>query len=348
MLTVIGIDPHKATHLAAAVDGNGAYLDELRIKARVAGHGELIGWARQRFPGQRLWAVEDERNMAGQLLRDLLAAGEQVVTVPPHIAAGYRKQGRRRGKNDSIDATAVARTALRERLSPFVLDEASRDIKTLTDHRTSLVQERVRVQNRLRDLLHQLDPDLAAAIPSGGLARSCWQLRIITDYSDRPGVPATIVLDLARTCHDLTTKIRMLAKQLTGLVDRAAPALLTMPGCGHLTAAKIIGEVAGVHRFRNDAALATYAGIAPLDASSGNQEHHRLNRGGNRQLNAAIYMLALTQLRLHPPARAYLTRRMNGGNTWKVAIRALKRQLIRVVYHLLAEHAPKPLTTPAT
>ena len=339
MVTVIGIDPHKATHLAAAVDGNGAYLDELRIKARVAGHGELIGWARQRFPGQRLWAVEDERNMAGQLLRDLLAAGEQVVTVPPHIAAGYRKRGRRRGKNDSIDATAVARTALRERLSPFVLDEASRDIKTLTDHRTSLVQERVRVQNRLRDLLHQLDPDLAAAIPSGGLARSCWQLRIITAYSDRPGVAAAIVLDLARTCQELTTKIRMLARQLTGLVDRAAPALLAMPGCGHLTAAKIIGEVAGVHRFRNDAALATYAGIAPLDASSGNHEHHRLNRGGNRQLNTALPIIAVCQIRDPSPGQVYYQRKLRQAKTPEEARRALKRKLSNVVYrHLVADH----------
>lgn len=348
MLTVIGIDPHKATHLAAAVDANGAYLNELRVKARPPGHAELLGWARRLYPGPRLWAVEDERNMAGQLLRDLLAAGESVVPVPAHIAADYRKQGRRRGKNDSIDATAVARTALRESLSPFVLDEASRDIKSLSDHRTCLVQQRVQDQNRLRDLLHQLDPDLAAAIPSGGLARYCWQDRIIATYTGRPGVSAAIVIDLAQSCQNLTKKINQLERDLTPLVETAAPGLLSMRGCGVLITAKIVGEIAGVSRFRSDAALATYAGIAPLDASSGQQQHHRLNRGGNRQLNAAIYQLAITQLRIHPPARAYLDRRLKAGNTWKVAIRALKRQLIRTVYHHLRPTPTPVLTQPTT
>jgi transposase len=335
MLTAIGIDPHKATHLAAAVDGNGAVLDELRVKARVAGHADLIGWARRQFPGQRLWAVEDERNMAGQLMRDLLAAGETVVPVPAHLAAEYRKNGSRRGKNDSIDAIAVARTALRERLPELVLDPASRDIKTLADHRTALVHERVRAQNRLRDLLHQLDPDLAASIPSGGLTSYCWQEHIIAGYTGVAGVTAAIAVDLAETCRTLTQKIKKLEKDLAPLVAAVAPQLLALPGCGTHTAAKIIGEVAGVRRFRTEKALATYAGISPLDASSGTQQHHRLNRGGNRQLNAAIYRLAVTQLRIHPPARAYFERRTANGSTWKVAMRAFKRQLIRTVYNLL-------------
>jgi transposase len=344
MLTVIGVDPHKATHLAAAVDGNGAHLAELRVKARPSGHAELIGWARSRYPGQRLWAVEDERNMAGQLLRDLLAAGERVVTVPAHIAADYRKQGRRRGKSDSIDASAVARTALRERCNEFVLDPPSRDIKSLADHRSGLVEQRVRAQNRLRDLLHQLDPDLAAEIPSGGLARYCWQDHIIATFTDQPGVNAAIAVDLAQTCQTLTEKINKLQRQLAPLVEQAAPTLLAIPGCGVLTAAKIVGEVAGARRFRSEAALATYAGIAPLDASSGKQQHHRLNRFGNRQLNSAIYQLAVTQLRIHPPARTFIDRRIAAGNTWKVAMRALKRQLIRVVYNtLIRQPAAAPI-----
>jgi len=343
MVTLLGIDPHKVSHQAVAVDANGAPLGQLQVKARPAGHAELLGWARREFPGPRLWAVEDERNMAGQLLRDLLAAGERVVTVPAHIAADYRKQGRRRGKSDAIDATAVARAALRKQLPDLVLDEASRDLKLLTDHRTSLVEERVRLQNRLRDLLHQLDPDLAAEIPSGGLTRYCWLDDIIAAYTGQPGVSAAIVVDLAQACRALTEKIKKLERQLKPLVAQAVPALLAMPGCGVLIAARIVGEVAGVHRFRNEAALATYAGIAPLDASSGQQQHHRLNRHGNRLLNAAIYQMAITQLRNHPPARAYLERRISAGNTWKVAMRALKRQLIRAVYNTLTRQTtPTP------
>jgi transposase len=348
MLTVIGIDPHKATHLAAAVDGNGALLGELRVKARPGGHAEVIGWARREFPGERRWAVEDERNMAGQLMRDLLAAGERLVTVPAHLAAEYRKRGRRRGKNDSIDAVAVARTALREQLPEFVLDQPSRDIKSLADYRTTLVEERVRIQNRLRDLLHQLDPDLAAAIPSGGLTRYRWLDTVIAAVTDQPGVQPLIALQLAHQCRDLTEKIKKVERDLTPLVTQTAPALLTMPGCGILTTAKIVGEIAGVRRFRTDAALAAYAGIAPLDASSGQQQHHRLNRGGNRQLNAAIYQIVITQIRNHPPARAYLERRINAGNTWKAAVRALKRQLIRAIYNTLTRQPNQDLTPQTT
>jgi transposase len=291
-------------------------------------------------------AVEDERNMAGMLMRDLLAAGETIVAVPAHLTAQHRRTGRRRGKTDAIDATAVARAALRDDLPPLVLDEAARDIKNLIDHRHGMVEQRTRVQNQLRDLLHQLDPDLAAAIPAGGLKRHCWQNHIIDTYRDLDTVAASIVTDLATTCRDLTRAIKRVEQQLTPLVTKVAGTLLALPGCGVLLAARIIGEIAGVHRFRSEAALATYAGISPLDASSGNQIHHRLNRGGNRLLNAAIYQIAITQLRSHPPTRAYFERRVAAGSTWKVAMRALKRQLIRVIYNQLRRPRTQPI--PAT
>jgi len=349
MVTAIGIDPHKATHVATAVDGNGAHLADLRVKARDSGHVELIGWARREFPGERLWAVEDERNMAGRLLRDLLAAGERVVTVPAHLAVEYRKRGRKRGKSDKIDALAVARTALREQLHQFHLDQASRDIKSLSDYRTALTEERTRAQNRLRDLLHQLDPDLAASIPSSGLTRYVWLDMITNQYTGQSGVPVSIVLDLTQTCRDLTIKINKLAKQLSGLLATVAQPLIGLPGCGEITAAVIVGEVAGVQRFRSSEALASYAGIAPLDASSGqDNSHHRLNRGGNRRLNWAIHMIAITQLRLHQPARDYYDRRIRQGSTRKVAIRALKRLIIRRIFDLLRRATATTLTTATT
>ncbi len=345
MLTMIGIDPHKDSHTATSVDGTGAVLASLRVKARPAGHAELIGWARQNFPGQRCWAVEDERNMAGQLLRDLLAAGEKVVPVPAHIAAGERRHSRRRGKNDPNDAAAAARAALREQLPELVLDQPSREIKMLSDHRGALVAERTRHQNRLRDLLHQLDPDLAAAIPPGGLTRISRLAQIIDAYRHRTGVEAEIVVDLAHACHDLTEKINKLEKRLPKLLDNVAAPLRGLRGCGDVLAAIIVGEVAGVRRFRNDAALAMFAGIAPIDASSGNNERQRLNRGGNRYLNYAIHMVAINQLRLHPPAREYYQNRIQSGKTPKEAIRSLKRQIIRRVYNLLQRSTTTAPTT---
>lgn len=349
MVTAIGIDPHKATHVAVAVDGNGAFLAELRVKARDAGHAELIGWARREFPGERLWAVEDERNMAGRLLRDLLAAGERVVTVPAHLAAEYRKIGRKRGKSDKIDALAVARTALREELQEYHLDQASRDIKSLSDYRTALTEERTRAQNRLRDLLHQLDPDLAASIPASGLTRYVWLDRITDQYIGQDSIAAGIVLDLIDGCRTLTVKIKKLEKQLSTLLATVAQPLIALPGCGEITAAVIVGEVAGVQRFRSPEALATYGGIAPLDASSGrDNSHHRLNRGGNRRLNWAIHMIAISQLGRHQPARDYYQRRIRAGSTPKVAIRALKRLIIRRIYNLLRQAAATTLTTATT
>jgi transposase len=339
---MLGVDPHKATHTAAALDGNGRLLGQLTVKARSAGHAELIGWARQHYPGQRRWAVEDERNMAGLLIRDLLAAGERVIPVPAHLAAEKRRT-RRRGKSDGIDAVMVAQTALREdKLREIVLDETSREVKLLSDHRQALVNERTRAANRLRDLLHQIDPDYAASLPTGALSRY-WALDdIIGRLSTDDSVAASIVLDLARACHANLTKVAELDKKIKKATQANASPLLDLPGCGEITAAIIIGEVANVHRFRSPAALATYAGIAPLDASSGNQDHHRLNRGGNRRLNYAIHMIALTQLRIHEPAKRYRQQRTSKGHTPRVAMRALKRMIIRKIYHLLAACTAKP------
>lgn len=341
MVTMIGVDPHKATHTAAAVDGNGKKLAESTVKARSSGHAELIGWARQNFPGERGWAIEDERNMAGLLIRDLLAAGERVIAVPAHLAAEKRKT-RRRGKSDGIDAVMVAQTALRESLPEIVLDESSRELKLLSDHRQALVNERTRAANRLRDLLHQLDPDYAASFPAGALSRY-WSLDDVIDrFHDDDSVAASIVLDLAHACRANLIKVKDLDKKIKARTEASAKPLLDLPGCGDTTAAIILGEVANVHRFRSQAALATYAGIAPLDASSGKQDHHRLNRGGNRRLNYAVHMIALTQLRTHSPARTYRQRRISEGSTPKVALRALKRMIIRKIYNLLEDCTEKP------
>jgi transposase len=344
MVTMLGVDPHKATHTATAVDANGKALGEMTVKARSSGHAELIGWARQSFPGERRWAVEDERNMAGLLIRDLLAAGERVIPVPAHLAAEKRRT-RRRGKSDGIDALMVARTALRESLSEIVLDESSRELKLLSDHRQALVNERTRAANRLRDLLHQLDPDYAASFPAGGLSRY-WSLADIIDrFAADDSVAASIVLDLAHACHANLTKVKELDKKIKARVQASAKPLLDLPGCAQTTAAIIVGEVANVHRFRSDAALATYAGTAPLDASSGKQDHHRLNRGGNRRLNYAIHIIALTQLRIHAPARLYYQQKINQGSTPKVAIRALKRMLTRKIHNILEGCTDKPHST---
>jgi hypothetical protein len=157
-MVLLGVDPHKDTHTVVAVDQAGRQLDQRTVPARTLAHGELVGWARRHWP-DRLWAVEDCRHVTGRLERDLLAAGERVVRVPPRLMAGARQAVRVQGKSDPIDALAVARAALREPNLPTAgHDQASWEVKLLVDHREHLVAERTRTINRLRWHLHQLDP----------------------------------------------------------------------------------------------------------------------------------------------------------------------------------------------
>jgi transposase len=347
---VIGVDPHKQTHTAAAIDaGLGELRGERTVKARRAGHEQLLEWARG-LDRERLWALEDCRHVSVGLERFLLASGERVVRVPPKLIAGARRSARQRGKSDSIDALAVARAALRERSLPTArLEGPDREIRLLLDHREDLVAERTRIQQRLRWHLHELDPELE--LPAGCLDRRCWLNRLAGRLARRDqGAQVRIARELVARCRELTRRERELQRELGALVRTQAPALLELPGCGVLTAAKLVGETAGIDRFANEAQLAMHAGAAPLPASSGNRRRHRLNRSGNRQLNCALHRIAVTQGRWHPPAQAYLARKEREGHTRKEALRCLKRHLARLVYRTLQaieEQTMTPTKQPA-
>lgn len=146
---------------------------------------------------------------------------------------------------------------------------------------------------------------------------------------------ARLARDLVERCARLTDDIRELEREITTLTRELAPSLLEIVGCGSLTAAKILGETAGVDRFRSRDAFARHNGTAPLPVWSSNRARHRLSRTGNRQLNAAIHRIALTQAHWHPDARAFITRRVEGGDSGREALRALKRRLSDVVYRAL-------------
>lgn len=346
---VIGVDPHKQSHTAAAVEQcTGELRDEQTVKARREGHEQLLAWART-LDQERLWALEDCRHVSIALERFLLASGERVVRVPPKLMAGARRSARQRGKSDSIDALAVARAALREPSLPVaVLAGASREIRLLLDHRDDLVAERTRIQQRLRWHLHELESELE--IPAGALDRKTWLERVARRLArQEQTVQTRICRELVRRIVELTRRERELERELAALVAAEAPRLLELPGCGVLTAAKLIGEIGGAKRFANDARLAMHAGSAPLQASSGNRQRHRLNRSGNRQLNCALHRIAVTQGRHHAPAKAYLERKQAEGKSRREALRCLKRYLARTVYHALAatpEQAMTPTTTP--
>lgn len=336
-MVVLGVDPHKKTHTIVAADDLGQRLSTITVTATAAGHLKLFRWVR-RFP-QRRWAVEDGRHVSGRLVRDLLAAGEQVTWVPTKLMAGARAGARTRGKSDPIDALAVARAALREPDLPAAhLDEQCLDLRLLVDHREHLVAERTRHINRLRWHLVDLDPDLEP--PSKTLTRPKVLGRLLEELDQLPaGVRRDLAVEIAERILADTVRINELEHEITDIVTPLAPALLAIVGISALTAAKLLGEVAGIDRFATPAKLANHAGTACIPVWSSNTERHRLNRGANRQLNCAVHRVAITQVRHHQPAKTLFERHRTSGDTKAGAYRVVKRHLVDVIYRAMKADA---------
>jgi len=330
-MVTIGVDLHKRTHTLVVVDQAGRQLATRTVPATVAGHLEALKWALGW--AERSWALEDCRHLSRRFEADLVRAGEAVVRVPPKMMAGVRRAARTRGKSDPIDALAVAQAALREPNLPTAqLDGVAREIQLLLDHRDALVAERTRHQNRLRWHLHELDPGNEPAPRS--LSRAHVLLALETQLAPLSDVVARLACDLVARCRSLTAQIKELDAEIKVRATALAPTLLALQGCGVVTTAKLIGEAAGIRRFRSRAAFAMYNGTAPIPVWSGH-ERYRLNRGGNRQINTALHRIALTQMRDPGPGRDYFLRRRAAGDTKLEAIRALKRRISDEVYRRL-------------
>jgi len=338
-MIVIGTDTHKQTHTAAAVfAGSGQLAGELTAPAREPGFRELLAWGRS-HDEERIWAIEDCRHVSGSFERFLVAAGERVVRVAPKLMGESRRAERSAGKSDPIDALAVARAALREgpeTLPGAHLDEDALQVKLLLDHREDLVKARSEDQQRLRWHLHDLWPELeipAAAL--NGIRRLDRLARKLSraEQCTRVQIARELVAEIRRR----TRRVNELEREIRALVKELAPQLLGLEGCAALTAAKLIAETAGAGRLSSDAKFARLAGVAPIPASSGKRVRHRLDRGGNRQLNCALHRIAVTQGRVHAPAREFLARKQAEGKSKMEALRCLKRHLARRVWRLLID-----------
>jgi transposase len=336
-MVMIGGDSHKRTHTFVVVDELGRKLAEKTCPATTDGHLDALAWA-ERWP-ERTWALEDCRHLTRRLESDLLAVGEGVVRVSTRLMAAERRGDRERGKSDPIDALAVARAALREPDLPVArLDGPARELKLLVDHREDLVRERVRMQARLRWHLHELFPGFV--IPSRGLRRQRVFDELLERLAGVDGTVARIARELVTAIADLTERANALEREIKMIVRRIAPSLLALQGCGALSAAKIVGEAAAASRFKSKAAFARWNGTAPIPVWSGST-NFRLNRGGNRQVNAALHRIAVTQARGVGPGRAYLDARIDAGDSKTEALRALRRRLSDEVFRrLLADEAP--------
>jgi transposase len=342
---VIGIDAHKRSHTLVACDVRGRALAQVTVPATTAGHLSALEWA-VRWPRRR-WAIEDCRHLTRRLEADLIRAGERALRVPTKLMADTHRSARERGKSDPIDALAVARAAWREEHLPSAsLDGPQRELRLLVDHRDALIGERTRVQNRIRWHLHELDPALEPA--ARAFRSQCNIDRALEQLRGVDGLVAELARELLQRARELNTRARELDRRIQQLVIEHAPSLLQIPGCGPRTAAKLVGETAGARRFRSRHAYARWNGTAPQPASSGNHTRHRLSRSGNRQVNAALHHIAITQARLPGQGRDYLDRRRHAGNSNREAIRLLRRRLSDVVYRAMLADEPQPVLSHAS
>src|SRR3954469_25928618 len=346
-MILIGADTHKRSHTLAAVEAaSGRMLAERTVPARRRCFEALLTCARG-HGNERVWAIEDCRHVSGALERFLLAHGEAVVRVAPKLTVRERTTARERGKSDVIDAVAVARAALREGLEKLPaarLAGPELDVRLLVDHRERLVAPRTALSNGLRWHLHDLRPE--TEIPPRALTAAGWQTRIAARLARaEQNARVRIARDELRRVRELSRSINDLHAELAALVSTLAPRLLAERGCGVLTAAKLLGEIADVTRYATDAKLARSAGSAPIPASSGRSHPPPPHHAGNRQLNCALHRLAVTKGRLDPETAAYLSRRQAEGKTRREAIRCLKRYLARRVWHLLQPDPPTPIPT---
>lgn len=334
MMVILGTDAHKKSHTVVATDEAGAELASVTVAATSEGHLKVLRWAAQW--SERRWAIEDCRHLSRRLESELLAAGETVVRVPPKMMAGARRSARTRGKSDPIDALAVARAALREPNLPTArLDGPAREVKLMVDYRERLIRERTAAQNSLRWRIHELDPTFDP--PAGSLDRYKTLDEVEVFLTAHNGVTAELARREVSRIRDITQEANLLQADIYKRVSVIAPLLLELVGCGALTAAKLVGEAADVTRFTSRDAYAAWNGTAPIPVWSGNRERFRLSRGGNRQTNAAIHRIAVTQIRWHPDAKAFIDRRLAAGDTKKEALRALKRRLSDVVYRTMLQ-----------
>jgi transposase len=338
-MIVIGVDTHKRNHMLVAVDGQtGALAGQRAIAASDAGSLDALRFAVDLAEG-RVWAIEDCRHVSARLEAALIAAGERVVRVPAAMTGQARKVSRTAGKSDPIDARAVALAVVRDGVESFpqaFCDEQAMEIRVLCDYRDQIICERTRMINRLRWHLVTIAPELEAQVGPSALKGPRICARLARQLARLPRSPRLqVARRLLKRIAEIGREERDLLAELTGLIDSHAPQLLAQPGCGTVTAAIIIGHTAGAQRFPTDGHFARHAGTAPIPASSGNTQRHRLHRGGDRQLNRAIHIIALSRARTDPDTRAYLARKHAEGKTKLEAIRCLKRHLARRIWRLL-------------
>lgn len=335
-MVLIGIDPHKASHTAVAVDDKENPLGELTVRADRLQIERLLKWAID-FP-DRLWAIESANGLGHLLAQQLLAAGEAVVDVPPTLAARVRVLGSGKSqKNDPNDALSTAIAALRApRLRSVARDDHGAILRILADHHHDLGSLRTQAICRLHALIRCLIPGGTATRLTAD--RAAGELRKVKPQTSAEAERKRLALSHVADIRRLDAEIADSKARIVTAVRASGTSLVEINGVGPIVAAFIIGHSGDVSRFKNRDHYASYNATAPIEASSGPKTRHRLNPRGNRQLNHAIHVIAVVQIRHPSEGRRYFDRKVAEGKSNKEALRALKRQISNVVYsHLVID-----------
>lgn len=326
----IGVDSHKCSLTAGAVDELGRVIGAGEFSNEPHGHVALLAWAQDQ-PAPRTIGIEGSGNYGAALCRTLTSAGEHVVEVPATLTFRERRRKGSQGKSDPVDAVAIARVVARGEALPSPRRvQALADLKLLSDYRDQLLRARTQLANRVHRDLVILRPGYQRLVPN--LVGSKHQSRAASLVKGDPCVRAELVRRRITELRRVSTEIAGTKARLREALAESGTTLTKVPGIGPLIAAKILGEVGDVTRIRSQAAFAMMAGTAPLLASSGMSSRHRLNRGGNRKLNFALHYMALVRYRSDEETKAYVERRRAQGKTFKETMRCLKRHLSNVVY----------------
>nr|WP_067479739.1 IS110 family transposase [Nocardia amamiensis] len=312
-MMLIGIDPHKSTHTAPAVDpASNSDLGSIRIEASFAGYRRLLAWARQWT--ERSWAVESAEGLGHHLALWLVAMGESVVDVAPAATARVRQLSRGgRRKNDRIDAAAAATVAaLHGDARPMYAEAHANSLALLDERRKNLSSSRTRSVNQLHALLRELLP---GGVPTDLTAsRVATVLRGLRPVTATDRVRKTLAKDLVADIKRYDAQLAQNASAMDELLNVHGTTLREIPGIGPVMAARIIGRTGRVRRFGTAAAYANYTGTAPIEVASADSTRHRLSRHGDRELNSALHTIAMIQIRMRGSAgRNYYDKKIAQG-----------------------------------
>ena len=332
---IIGVDPHKLSHTATAVDpATNTTVASLRVDASLAGYRELLRWAKQ-FDDRR-WAVEGARGLGRHLAQWLVARDERVVDVPSTATARVRELSRgSRRKTDVIDAAAAACVAaLQGDAAPVVVEDHTTVFAMLEERRANLAAQRVRVANQLHAVLRDLvagGAELAITAKSASAV-----LRSVRPASVCERARKELAQDLVRDLRAVDASLADIEKRMSDALDDHGTRLREVDGVGAVTAVRLIGRTGPASRFPTAHAFATYVGAAPIEVASGERTRHRLSRRGDRQLNSAIHLVAVTQVRMpNSRGRQYFDSKIAEGKTRNEAMRCLKRRLANHLWRLM-------------